>query len=132
MHDSMFSGYYCDYDKRKIQISLWNGIEGVSQQFVLNNVILSQFQNCAFWGGGNTIYYICCYTEHPFFDQLTRIKAENMKNVDGSYLDMGTEFIVLELLLNSGGSLHAVCESVDYEVLPVARDKGAVLSSPDE
>lgn len=116
IHDSVFSGYHCDYAERKIKLSLLNKIAGVSQQFVLNNVILSQFQNCSFWGGGNAIYYICCYTEHPFFEELNQIKAENIRNVEGSCLDMGVKYIVFELLLNSGCSMYAVCESVDYEV----------------
>ena len=44
IHDSVFSGYHCDYDERKIQLSLLNEIEGVSQQFVLNNVINLSFK----------------------------------------------------------------------------------------
>lgn len=119
MHDSVFSGYSYDYEKQEIHLSLLNEIERVKQHFVLTNVILSQFQDCAFWGGGNAVYHICCYAEHPFFEQLHQIKAENIRNVEGSRLDEKTRYIVFELQVNSGYTLHAICESVLYEKIEV-------------
>lgn len=119
MHDSVFSGYNYDYEKQEIRLSLLNKNESVMQHFVLTNVVLSQFQDCAFWGGGNAVYYICCYAEHPFFEQLHQIKAENIRNVEGSRLDEGTRYIVFELQVNSGYIMHAICESVYYEEIAI-------------
>lgn len=118
MHDSMFSGYQYDYDKREIHLLLTNELNGIVQQIVLNNVILSQLQSCSFWHGGNAVYDICCYSEHPIFDQLNQIEVENIKNIGGSYLDMGINYIVFELQVNSGDSMCVICESVDYNVVP--------------
>ena len=115
MHDSIFFGYCYDYDKRTIHLTLLNELKNVIQKIVLNNVIISQLQGCSFWGGGNAIYYVCCYAEHPLFDQLNQIKAENIRNIEGSYLDMGINYIVFELQVNSGDSMCVICESVDYD-----------------
>ena len=117
MHDSIFSGYSYDYDKRTIHLTLLNELNNVIQKIVLNNVILSQLQSCSFWGGGNAIYYVCCYAEHALFDQLNQIKVANVHNIGGSYLDMEVNYIVFELQVNSGDSMCVICESVDYDEL---------------
>ena len=121
IHDSIFLGYHYDYDKRTIQLTLLNELNNIVQRIVLNNVILSQIQSCSFWGDGNAIYYLRCYAEHPFFDQLNHIKTDNIRNIDGSRLDMGITYIVFELQVNSGDSMCVVCESVDYEEETVHR-----------
>lgn len=114
-HDCIVSGYCYDYEKRTIQLVLTSPLTGVNKKFVLNNVILSQFQSCSFWHGGNAVYYVGCHTEHPFWGQLEQVKKENAQNIEGSYLDMGIDYIVFELLINSGDSMYVICESVDYE-----------------
>lgn len=119
IHDSSFSGYSYDYDERRISISLLNAFRGVEQGIKLNNVIFIQFQSCSFWGGGNAVYTAKCHTEHRVLNQLEEIKSENTRHFEGSRLDTVKRYIVFELLLNSGDTMHVVCESIDYEELPV-------------
>ena len=118
MHDSSFTGYVYNYSERTINMSLVNTFRGIAQSIALNNIILFQLQSCSFWGGGNAIYDTNCYTEHQFLNQLRKAKEENLENFEGSRLDMGIEYIVFELTLNSGDVMHVVCESIDYEERP--------------
>lgn len=113
-HDCMFSGFSYDYDDRTIQFKMIRPLDNIVQYFQLNNVVLFNVQSCSFWHGGNAVYDACCYSEHPFFQQLDILRNENVNNLSGSYLDTEIKYIVFSLEINSGDTFLAICESVEY------------------
>jgi len=115
-HDSIFSGFHYDYDNRTVLFRLVRWQEGITQCFRLNNVILFNMQSCDFWHGGDRIYDTCCYSEHPFFQQLATVQRENANNFSGSYLDTDTKYIVFALQIVSGDEFLAICENVEYSI----------------
>lgn len=115
-HDFKFSGLEYNYEKRTVRFKLIHTVSNAVQLFLLNNVVLFDMQSCSFWHGGNSVYYIQCHREHPFFQHLDKIQEENLNNISGSYLDTQKKYIVFELQINSGDQFLAICESVDYVV----------------
>jgi hypothetical protein len=113
-HDCMFSGFVYNYDKRTVEFEMVNPSKDIVQLFRLEQVILFQMQGCSFWHGGNSVYHICCYSKHPFLQQLEKIKQENINLIDGSFLDGDQQHIVFELQINSGDVFLAVCKNVSY------------------
>lgn len=114
VHDCVFSGFKYDYDNRAVMFEMINQFDGIVLSFQLNNVIMFNMQSCSFWHGGNAVYHIRCYSEHPFFQQLDVVRNENISNLSGSYLDLGINYIVFSLQVNSGDIYLAICESVEY------------------
>lgn len=113
-HDSEFTGYLYDYDKRQIKIWFNNHFLKKILYFEFNNVIFCEMQSCYFWGGGNSIYTISLVENPEQFNRLIKIQNSNPDLYKRSYLDKGICYITIKLEINSGDVLLIICENVDY------------------
>ena len=115
IHDSEFSGYSYDYEKRKAFFSCRNSFMKKAQTFSFQNVILVHLQSCSFWHGGNAIAWMEISDRNEHLDVLLKYQQSNSEKFKDSFLDQGIPYFVVEFVINSGDSLIIVCESVIYE-----------------
>ena len=111
VHDSEFYGFSYDYMDKKLQFSCDNyWILKKKQTFIFHNVILCNLQGCSFWHGGNCILGLSLLDNAP---EMSRLKEMSLE-FEETLFDDKTEYITLELQLNSGDTLLIIFESLEY------------------
>ncbi len=113
IHDSIFNGFYYDYEKRQIKFSCKNYFLQKMFYFVFNNVILCNIQSCSFWHGGNNILEIYLKSDNLQMEQLMKTQNSNQELYSGSYLDKGIIYFSVEMQMNSGDTILIICEAID-------------------
>ena len=114
IHDSKFTGYLYDYDKRQISFSCNNIFLKKEFSFLFQNVILCEMQSCSFWHGGDSILVISLVDNPPQLKQLMKVQSENQELYRDSYLDKGISYLSVQFEMNSGDTLLIICESFDW------------------
>ena len=114
IHDSEFTGFAYDYERRQITMSCNNVFLKRSYVLVFENVVLTHLQSCSFWHGGNSIMWINVIEDNEHLCDLYHIQNSNPELYCGSQLDKGINYITMELTINSGDTLLISCESLNY------------------
>lgn len=114
IHDSKFTGYLYDYDKRQISFSCNNIFLKKKFSFLFQNVIFCEIQSCSFWHGGDSILVISLVDNPPQLKQLMKIQSENQELYKDSYLDKEISYLSVQFEMNSGDILLIICESFDW------------------
>lgn len=115
LHDSVFKGFHYNYYDRQILLTCTNSYLNKIFDFKFNDVIYFKMQSCLFWTYGYNIYDIYI-TEFPeeFIKQINEIKNTKPDFYENSQVGTGTEYIAIEIMINSGDTLLIICESVDF------------------
>ena len=115
VHDGIFTGFEYDYEKRQIRFTLDLTLKQPIN-FCLLNVIWLEIQSCSFWHGGMNVMWISIEEKSPQLDQLLLLQEQKKELYAGSYLDKGIEYMTVEIQLNSGDTILAVCEKLECDI----------------
>lgn len=110
-HDSVFSGFVCDYDRRQVRFDLRHGWSGKRYHLCFRSVVALEMQGCAFWGCGNSVYHLWIDENPDYFHRFAERHREDSYKC--SLLDEGTCFMSVIMQLHSGDELRLTCESVE-------------------
>ena len=114
IHDSIFTGFIYDYRNRQLDFTCENFYYKVRHTFVFKNVVLINMQSCSFWHSGRNILDMSSKNDSSQLEELIELQNQHQDLFQGSYLDRGIPYIIVEILINSGDTLQIVCESIDY------------------
>lgn len=120
IHDSEFTGFEYDYDKREIRLFcdyyfLDNYHPNERNRLFFRNVIFCEMQSCEFWGMGNSILEIWVEENTEQIQDLMKKFEESKQPGDICRLVNGTKYLEIGLLLNSGDTMLIICESLCWE-----------------
>lgn len=115
IHDSEFTGFEYDYDKREIRIFCDNYYPNERNRLFFKNVIFCEMQSCEFWGMGNRILEIWAEENTKQIKDLMKKFEESKQPGDICRLVNGTKYLEIGLLLNSGDTMLIICESLCWE-----------------
>ncbi len=120
IHDSEFTGFEYDYDKREIRIFcdyyfLDNYHPNERNRLFFRNVIFCEMQSREFWGMGNAINGIWVEENTEQIQELMKKFEESKQPGDICRLVDGTKYLEIGLLLNSGDTMLIICESLCWE-----------------
>lgn len=127
IHDSIYTGYNYDFDKKEINLTCNNHYLKKIFTFNFCNVIYSKLQSFGFWGSNG--FYIFDVELEENNEELKQIiiNTQNSKPdwFKNSKLDSNINYITIEFTINTGDKLLIICESVEVseselnEQLPV-------------
>lgn len=115
LHDSIYSGFVFDYETQTVKLSCENHLENKRFDFIFQQVVAINAQNCCFWGSSNRIYDVWIDEKPVYFEKLLRIQAQNAERYSLSNLDRGVSYISVAFQLTSGDDVHITCESIIVE-----------------
>ena len=120
IHDSKFTGFEYDYDKREIRLFcdyyFWDNYHpNERNRLFFRNVIFCEMQSCEFWGMGNSILEIWVEENTEQIQELMKKFEESKQPGDICRLVDGTKYLEIGLLLNSGDTMLIICESLCWE-----------------
>ena len=115
IHDSEFTGFEYDYDKREIRLFCDNYYQNERNRLFFRNVIFCEMQSCEFWGMGNAINGIWVEENTEQIKSLMEKFEESKQPDDICRLVDGTKYLEIGMLLNSGDTMLIICESLYWE-----------------
>ena len=119
IHDSIFKGYFYDYEKREIELYceyIYSEEEIDEIKFVFHNVIMNQLQSCCLWGTGIHVLVVY-YDENNILLEEAKQQVEEAKRKWGRVTfidDEKMEYLPIVFEMNSGDILMIVCEEFEY------------------
>lgn len=112
IHDSEFTGYVFDYNKRNVTFSCQNIFTRKRLLFEFQNVIIIHSQSCNFWNGGSSIMWMDLIDENEYYHQMISLQSQNAIRFRGSQLDKHIPYISVQFTINSGDTLLITCERI--------------------
>lgn len=131
IHDSIFTGFSYDYDKKHILLKCQNLYLNKVFNFAFNNVIVTNMQTCGFWGiGANAIYAIDVLDKFHQLDELMELKKTKPDWFNNSALDTDKLLIIVQIIINSGDTITIVCSTVDFNEKVLDESKPVRVLAP--
>ena len=114
-HDSIFEGFYYNYEEKKIIMELENYYTKKKLKFQFCNALIFNCEMCEFWGKSFRVANWENVNDEQLIQKMKKKQKDNNDLYWTSLVDLNKEYLETKFILCSGDIIEIVCEYVEFE-----------------